>query len=199
KPKDDKTYDAAVKEGSDALAHIAAACHSLPEQEIHRRGTYPVLSTGFSMGTGRTVAGNMKPENDEQEEAMRYLVDHPAFTRIVGHIDTSLKAGAPKLHRHIGALVEEVMDADPLLKKPFANTVYPACTFNLGKKVATFVHKDNLNLPYGWCAVTALGEYDFEMGGHLYLRDLNILLEFPPGCTIFLPSAVVAHCQKRSL
>ncbi|KAI0041140.1 hypothetical protein FA95DRAFT_1478318, partial [Auriscalpium vulgare] len=45
----------------------------------------------------------------------------------------------------------------------------------------------------GWCAVTALGSYDHRCGGHLILWELGLVIEFPPGCTILLPSALITH------
>jgi hypothetical protein len=31
------------------------------------------------------------------------------------------------------------------------------------------------------------------VGGHLVLRDLGIVVEFPPGSTILIPSALITH------
>jgi len=49
------------------------------------------------------------------------------------------------------------------------------------------------NLPYGWCAITSLGPFDPKRGGHLVLWDLQLVIEFPPGSTILIPSAVLQH------
>lgn len=57
----------------------------------------------------------------------------------------------------------------------------------------TFKHRDILNLPFGWCAVTALGKFDPTLGGHLILWDLGIAVEFPAGSTILIPSATLTH------
>ncbi|KAJ6452347.1 hypothetical protein C8R47DRAFT_1329500 [Mycena vitilis] len=51
--------------------------------------------------------------------------------------------------------------------RPFLNSVFSACTFNLG--------------PYT-CAL-----------GHLILWDCKLILEFPPGTTIPIPSAAIFH------
>jgi hypothetical protein len=59
--------------------------------------------------------------------------------------------------------------------------------------VWTFKHRDVLNLAFGWCAVQALGHFNPKMGGHLVLWDLKLVIEFPPGALILLPSATVAH------
>lgn len=49
------------------------------------------------------------------------------------------------------------------------------------------------NVAFGWCAITALGNYDYTKGGHLILWDLGLVIEFPPGSTILIPSACVKH------
>ena len=43
------------------------------------------------------------------------------------------------------------------------------------------------------CAITAGGRFDHTKGGHLYLVDLKLVIEFPAGSTILLPSAVLRH------
>jgi hypothetical protein len=41
--------------------------------------------------------------------------------------------------------------------------------------------------------VQALGNFDPEQGGHLVLWDLKLVVEFPAGALILLPSATIAH------
>jgi len=55
------------------------------------------------------------------------------------------------------------------------------------------MHKDHANLPYDWCAITALGSFDCTKGGHLIFWELGLVIQFPPGSTIFIPSASVTH------
>jgi hypothetical protein len=78
------------------------------------------------------------------------------------------------------------------LRRNFA-TVFACCTFNFGPSTVSFPHTDSANLPYGWCPVTALGPFDPKKGGHLVLWDLQLVIEFPPGSTIMIPSAVIRH------
>lgn len=77
--------------------------------------------------------------------------------------------------------------------RPFPAGVFAAAAFNCGPKVWTFKHRDVLNLPYGWCAVQALGRFDATKGGHLILWDLKLIIEFPPGTLILFPSATLLH------
>lgn len=81
----------------------------------------------------------------------------------------------------------------PTIKRNFFNSVFACCTFNLGPFTVCFDHTDSGNLPFGWCAITALGNFDFKRGGHLVLWDLHLVIEFPPGSTILIPSASLRH------
>ncbi|PPQ85549.1 hypothetical protein CVT26_010529, partial [Gymnopilus dilepis] len=90
---------------------------------------------------------------------------------------------------HLGALHER----HPHLKRLFPASVFAAASFNFGPQTACFKHKDFANLPFGLCAVTALGNFDSKQGGHLVLWDLRLVIEFPAGSTILLPSAIIAH------
>ena len=43
------------------------------------------------------------------------------------------------------------------------------------------------------CAVTALGDFDPKKGGHLILWECGLVIEFPPGSTVLIPSATISH------
>ena len=66
-------------------------------------------------------------------------------------------------------------------------------TINLGPQTVTRKHVDHFNIPFGWCAITALGNFDHTRGGHLVLWELKLIIEFPAGSTIFIPSAIINH------
>ncbi|KDQ54000.1 hypothetical protein JAAARDRAFT_698215, partial [Jaapia argillacea MUCL 33604] len=89
--------------------------------------------------------------------------------------------------------LDSLLQWKPTLRPYLANSPFAACTFNFGPDVRTFVHTDPKNLPWGWCVVTALGSFDPKRGGHLVLWDLKLVVEFPPGSTIFIPSAIIQH------
>lgn len=80
----------------------------------------------------------------------------------------------------------------PHLAKNSPKTVFPSATFNL-RNVRTYKHRDTQNCPFGWCAITALGSFNPKKGGHLVLTDLKLIIEFPPGSTTLIPSAIIEH------
>ncbi|KAJ7029513.1 hypothetical protein C8F04DRAFT_1264968 [Mycena alexandri] len=64
---------------------------------------------------------------------------------------------------------------------------------NYKKQAITVPHLDVSNLSRGWRAITALGWFDPDLGGHLTLWDLKLVRGFPLGATILIPSAMVRH------
>lgn len=66
-------------------------------------------------------------------------------------------------------------------------------TANFGPNTITIDHTDFANLATGLCAITALGSFDSNIGGHLILWDLKLIIEFPPGATILILSALLRH------
>ncbi|EPQ59938.1 hypothetical protein GLOTRDRAFT_27824, partial [Gloeophyllum trabeum ATCC 11539] len=99
----------------------------------------------------------------------------------------------PELHDYYGTMLQDLKDRDPRLRTPFEFSPWASCCFNMGKQVCTYRHRDHLNCPFGWCSITALGHFDPRKGGHLVLWDLGLVVQFPPGSTIFIPSALVRH------
>lgn len=57
----------------------------------------------------------------------------------------------------------------------------------------TLEHVDVTNVPYGFCAIFACGSYDPTKGGHLILFNLSLVIQFPPGSTILVPSGTIRH------
>jgi hypothetical protein len=102
-------------------------------------------------------------------------------------------AWAPKLHRYYVEKLSQLREEVPGLRQNFSNSIWAAATFNFGPQTVTFNHRDCANLAFGWCAVTALGRFDPKRGGHLILWDMGLVIEFPPGSTILIPSAVLHH------
>jgi hypothetical protein len=79
------------------------------------------------------------------------------------------------------------------LRPNWTKSVYSGAAFNLGPQVVTYFHRDCQNLPFGMCAIHALGRFDPTKGGHLVLKEPKLMIEFPPGSLILLPSATITH------
>ncbi|KAF8163890.1 hypothetical protein K438DRAFT_1618027, partial [Mycena galopus ATCC 62051] len=106
-----------------------------------------------------------------------------------------LQCFAPDLHAHYSATMEKLHRWNSSLKRLFPAdvSVFSCATFNFGPRTVTYPHLDFANLAWGWCAITALGDFDPDIGGHLILWDLKLIICFPPGCTVLIPSALIRH------
>lgn len=102
-------------------------------------------------------------------------------------------AWAPKLYAYYVKILKELLAHDPDLFLVFVNSGWAAATFNFGPTTACFRHRDHGNLPFGWCGITALGDYNPDTGGHIVMWQLGLVIRFPPGSSINIPSAAVDH------
>ncbi|KAJ6467027.1 hypothetical protein C8R45DRAFT_839000 [Mycena sanguinolenta] len=168
--------------------------------ETPRRGRHHAKSAGPSMG-----GGQMYPQN--LTHPARLLAIFAAlfalkpFERLAGWGNMLLLAFAPVLHSLYRTTLDAVCDWDSRQQHPkpmprnFALrfSVFSTATFNFGPATVTFPHIDFRNLAWGWCAITALGNFNPDRRGHLVLWDLKLIIRFPPGSTIFIPSAILRH------
>jgi hypothetical protein len=64
---------------------------------------------------------------------------------------------------------------------------------NINSSVATEMHTDYENWAPNFCCVTAIGRFDPTKGGHIVFWNISLAIEFPPGCSILFPSALITH------
>ncbi|TDL13852.1 hypothetical protein BD410DRAFT_817258 [Rickenella mellea] len=158
-------------------------CKFDPKDLKHRRGRFPVQATGISYGGGQEVSTS---------ETKRLLAS-PSIIRIAGYANYAFQTWAPRLYDAYVHTMDELYARNPQLRPNFDNSIFASATINFGPSAACFPHVDELNMPYRWCAITALGDFDPARGGHLVLWDLKMIIEFPAGSTILIPSATIRH------
>ncbi|KAI0054652.1 hypothetical protein BV25DRAFT_1816767, partial [Artomyces pyxidatus] len=195
RPRGDKTWDACAAEASQALSAASVACKEdfRLDQTAHQRGKYPILHAGYSHGGGPKTPYNVDKKTELQGKVVEALKSNKALSRIAGFASSAFQMAAPRIFARYETCLADIKAASPRLSKPYANSIFPTATFNLGPQAITLPHRDAQNVPYGWCAIMALGTYDSEKGGHLYLWELNMVIEFPPGSTILVPSVLITH------
>ncbi|KAJ7077655.1 hypothetical protein B0H15DRAFT_759244, partial [Mycena belliarum] len=194
-PKD-PNWDAVVGEAVSEMDRARRRCirhriytHLSP---LHRRGRFIALASGFSMGGGQIRPGNLY-RGPIQYRITRSLCRHRSVRRIMGFQSSALAWYTPKLFRYQATTLKGLLDRQPHLKPNFTNSIFPAATYNCGPAAVTFDHRDFLNLSHGFCGVTCGGRFDSALGGHIYLRQFRLVVEFPSGASILIPSACVNH------
>ncbi|KAF7377072.1 hypothetical protein MSAN_00125700 [Mycena sanguinolenta] len=196
KPKDLKGWKIVTDGAASMMARLGPRGHFTHEDLTHRRAhpdsPYPSISRGPSHGGGQTRPGELcnHPVNVAITDEM---IAHEYFRRIVGFTNCLVRVFAPLLFLFYQSQMALLAAWDATLRSPFQNSVFAACTFNFGPRAATCSHLDFGNLAWGWCAITALGSFDADRGGHLILWDLKLIIRFPAGSTILIPSAILRH------
>ncbi|KAG0692936.1 hypothetical protein DFH29DRAFT_881896 [Suillus ampliporus] len=170
-PKDDCWQDT-VAAACTAMEDARSRCVFADDDMKHRRGAYPCLAVGVSFGGGQKIPGNLVHAKGNRE-ALQSLLEHKAIQRIAGFGNGILYHYSPKVYELYSNTRRLLLDNQPGLKWNFQN--------------------NNQNFASGMCSITALGNYDPTKGGHLVLFDLGLIVQFPPGSTIIIPSAILRH------
>ncbi|KAI0038924.1 hypothetical protein FA95DRAFT_1504882 [Auriscalpium vulgare] len=193
RPASDASWPGEAQGLSELFSDVGDKCDFTAEQLRHTRGQYPIMRAGFSYGGGPAAPYNVASETSTQGKQRQTLLRHLGLQRFAGFQSSALSLHRPQLFFHIDDVVAGVQSQDPSLTKAFQASVFPTATFNFGPQALTKPHRDFRNIPYGWCAITALGNFDHTKGGHLVLWELKLIIEFPPGSTILIPSALITH------
>ncbi|KAJ6470097.1 hypothetical protein C8R47DRAFT_988947, partial [Mycena vitilis] len=159
-----------------------------------RRGVFAAVSVGVSFGGGQRRPGVLL--NTQTNAAITAgMIAHWSFVRVAQFSNVLFQAYAPGLHKFYKREMRTLYANAPYLRRLFLETVsvFAAATFNFGPNTVTFPHVDAANLVWGWCCITAFGSFNPDLGGHLILWDLRLIIRFPPGSTIMIPSALLRH------
>ncbi|KAJ7622443.1 hypothetical protein FB45DRAFT_753516, partial [Roridomyces roridus] len=191
---DDPNWPNIIKE---AVKAMARARRKAREQGAwsphrHRRRRYMPLTTGVSFGGGQKRPGNLA-NSRFYRCLIRSLLRNKAIQRIAGFQSAGLALYAPKLYRYMRRTLRELFKRQPELVHNFKNSIFTATTFNCGPDAVTVTHVDQLNLSHGLCAITSGGRYDHTKGGAIHLKQIRLVIQFPAGASILIPSGCLDH------
>ena len=98
---------------------------------------------------------------------------------------------AIKAHRDLDGRASPELE----LHRPYDHRAgaFPCRSFNLGGQTVSLPHLDYKNLAQSWCSVTTLGHFNHHDGGQFVLWDFGLVVDFPAGSTILIPSALLVH------
>ncbi|KAF8078915.1 hypothetical protein FPV67DRAFT_1604272, partial [Lyophyllum atratum] len=157
-----------------------------------RRGDFPTISVGISHGGGQPEPGNLV-HSAVNQEVLDKLLDSPAVKRTAAFQSKCYRTWMPRLYDASNDVLSQLLDWKPTLRRNFTNSVYCCTTFNFGPHVVCRGHRDHLNWAPGGCIITSGGEFDYVRGGHIVLEEAKLIIEFPPGCSVIIPSACITH------
>ncbi|KZP19050.1 hypothetical protein FIBSPDRAFT_744449 [Athelia psychrophila] len=176
-----------------AINKLQRQCSFTAKDRDHRRGPHPAKAVGVSHGGGQTQPSVLDLGSKKNERAMDAFRCDPSVIRAAHFGSAAFSAYAPRLYERYCDYFERLRAHDPTLVWNFPKSVFPAMTVNFGPNAVCYDHLDFGNAAAGWCAITSAGSYNPKLGGHLVLFDIDLIIEFPPGSTILIPSSIMRH------
>ncbi|KAJ7134943.1 hypothetical protein C8R43DRAFT_1132861 [Mycena crocata] len=167
----------------------------LTDERLHHRRAqeaYAALARGWSHGGDRRSRASWS-NNVANTLVTDELLAHDYFKRIAQFATILFALWAPLLFTFYQAQMMLLAAWKPSMRRNFAGGVFAACTFNFGPRAVTAPHLDFCQPRMGLVCDHSAREFDPDLGGHLILWDLRLVIRFPPGSTILLPSALIRH------
>ncbi|KAJ7606769.1 hypothetical protein DFH06DRAFT_920133, partial [Mycena polygramma] len=81
---------------------------------------------------------------------------------------------------------------DPTALYPSDSTIFSATTFEFGGPHCLPATPDRYE-PDAWSVLTALGTYSYLSGGHVIIWDLGLVISFPAGSSILIPTGLLRY------
>ncbi|KAJ7035418.1 hypothetical protein C8F04DRAFT_1182327 [Mycena alexandri] len=172
-----------------AKSHIDYDCLGL------RGNTPSSLRTGieyFGCGPNSARAQNVRYESLHNLVELAALRSTEAFQHISTWQNTIHYQFAPRLHCHIQTTKDKLLHQNPFLRDNFVGGAFPASEIFLGNPESP-PRLDDLDMPWGWRALTSLGTYDPRWSAKLILWDEKKVIKFPPGATFLFPAAFIRY------
>ncbi|KAJ3564677.1 hypothetical protein NP233_g8140 [Leucocoprinus birnbaumii] len=144
-------------------------------------------------GSDKTCIYGASPQADENVY-WKTLIFRTLLTSIA--VRNLVNLWSPNMYKCLRQCIKKLHEHRSLGKKLNFLTpagIYPRVAFNFGPNAWTNHHCDPQDYALAWCVVQVLGPFDPEEGGHLVIEEAKLVIQFPPGSIILLPSATFTH------
>uniref|UniRef100_A0A0W0FEU8 Uncharacterized protein n=1 Tax=Moniliophthora roreri TaxID=221103 RepID=A0A0W0FEU8_MONRR len=158
----------------------------------HKHGYFPVQPYGYSYEGGQQCPKSIY-HIKKNIMAFKNLTNLSCFKHLAGHASTAFATWAPELYSLYCDYDRCLHKQHPNLTSNFSNSIWACVMYNFGPNTVTIQHVNQLNYIFGWCAITALDNFNYTKSGHIVLWELELVLEFPPSWTILILSAYIHH------
>ncbi|KAJ7595887.1 hypothetical protein C8J56DRAFT_775540 [Mycena floridula] len=179
-----------VAEAKRAFHQVSNDLHFSAAHRHHRQGDYETHGMGISFSGGQMIPGNIS-NTDNNKDVLDNLKENWAIRRLAQWTDQMVESYFPSFHNLYHNILDVVVENDTGLIRNFDDACFAGAHINCGRHTVTALHCDYKN--FGICPVISLGDFNPDNGGHLVLWDLGLVIRFPPGALIILPSALVKH------
>ncbi|KAG6810160.1 hypothetical protein H0H92_013046 [Tricholoma furcatifolium] len=149
---------------------------------------------------GYPSVGDKKHTSVKSDKILDSLLENPSIQRICAFGSRVYELYSSRHYNYVKDTVETIRanrDGDDparfLQKYDKKVGIFPCRSFNLGSHSISLPHIDEGNLASAFCSITAFGDFNPDKGGQIVLWDLKLVINFPPGSTIMIPSALLIH------
>ncbi|KAJ7766824.1 hypothetical protein B0H16DRAFT_1717164 [Mycena metata] len=159
----------------------------------------PKILTG---SVGKTFnAGLLSPIGLQDEQRPPYatilnaLVFFQMFTglamlRLISYGNRLLEALVPAAFNTLDIEKDTFLQHDPKALYPCSSSVFSAATVEFGPHLQATNRRHQAG---SWSILVALGKYVGRLGGHIILWDLGLVVAFPPGSCILIPTGIIRY------
>lgn len=190
-PANDLTWPSVTRKAMEAINRLQSklAFKSDPD----RRGSFQTVASGISYGGGQRRPGNLDVRSKRNKLALEEFYSDPNIKRIVGFGNSMFAFYFPKIYKEYADTMKILEQKYPHFRRNDPRSIFAAATVNFGPRVVTHEHFDSGNRANGICPIWCAGSFDHRKGGHLILRQLKKIVQFPAGSMILIPSATLMH------
>ncbi|KAF8147188.1 hypothetical protein K438DRAFT_1910574 [Mycena galopus ATCC 62051] len=168
----DNGYPEAVSRAYDAIKKEGMRADFPPDMRNHRRGLFAAMSVGLILGQGQKIPTWL--DNGDRTDLAQRLLANEHIARMAHYASFAFSLWAPRLYSYYVNYNARLTSRFSHLKRPFLKSVFSCAGFNFGPRVCTFKHRDVCNLPFGWCAVQALGRFDPQAGATIAHSNIPV-------------------------
>ncbi|KAJ7742103.1 hypothetical protein B0H14DRAFT_2407171, partial [Mycena olivaceomarginata] len=201
-----KVATVAMRETRDKMSFPASTyyhCRAYAEGE-----GFPTAVQGFSFSGGREQVGNIKVSSAKNATAMEVLNNRSVVCMATYPISECPLFVPSSTHISSSPLPDIVLSDLRQLPHQQADPPQGASAFAVDVLLQPLHHchrqpRPGLCFPHptltlvtkaeGMCLIGALGAFNTDRGGHLVCWDYDLIVHFPLGCSILIPSTVVTH------
>lgn len=134
---------------------------------------------------------------EQNAQALSKLCNLTSIAYIAGFQSNVFATYAPKVYEFYSLNLNILLNQSTFLWQNFQCSIFSAMTINFGPATTTKPHTDPGNLSWGQCIITSLGKFNADLCGHLVLWHLGLVICFPSGSTILIPSGILLHSNIK--
>ncbi|KAJ7805530.1 hypothetical protein B0H14DRAFT_2382758, partial [Mycena olivaceomarginata] len=164
-----------------------------PSACSHCWGRFPAETDGFAFGGGRQTVGNVKLRSAQNRTALEDLLQDKNIQRMATYPIPVFQTVCFQIFSDYHQTKQALLRQNSYLRPTFLRSPFAAVTVNLGPTSVSPLHTDGANKADGMCLIGALGSFDTDKGGHIICWDYDLIIRFPAGCSVLIPSAIVTH------